>query len=432
MIFRIGKYIFSEKVGILSALFLSVSPFHIYYSQELTSYSLSLLLALFSSYFFLKILRNPNRTVSFCYVFTTLAFIYTHYMNIIFLMVQIMFLCIFYHKNKPMIKKCLYLQSVILLLSLPSLAIISVHSLKLLQTDLVFWVPQSDLRMLLQTFMVFSLGYHASWLSQLVTLIICLLFSLRAVYYWHRNKDFYYLIFWLIIPLSIIWLISQIRPLYLHRMFFFVLPAFCLLVAAGIARTNKYLAMGTFCLYSTLIAFTLNNYYENKFNEYAYDRDGPRYPGVQPRKDYKKAAIYVAENFQERDIIFHISRSSLMPFVLYWELGQLPSPGYGIKVNGIYDKEWERMKFKTQNRYAGMLLPTERKDSLICLGIKDKSDLSKYKRVWLIHSAWEFQGKDPQENDRIGKDIIGWFDKNFSRKKMQMLEGINIYLFDKL
>jgi len=281
--------------------------------------------------------------------------------------------------------------------------------------------------------MVFSLGYHASWIPQLIALLICLLFSLRAVYYWHRNKDFLYLIFWLIIPLGIIWLVSQIRPFYLHRLFFYTLPAFYLLVAAGIVKTNKYLAIGAFYLYFTLIAFTLNNYYENKFNEYAYYyRDGPKYPGVQPKKDYEKAAIYVAENFLEGDLILHLCRSSYMPFMLYYQLGRLPSYGYGIKVNGIYKEGWERLELKTENKYSRLPLSTWHKSSLVYLSIKDKDELSNYKRVWLIHSAWEFQGEHSRYNDEIGNDIINWFDKNFLRKKMQMLEGINIYLFDNL
>jgi uncharacterized membrane protein len=40
MIYQLGEFIFSKRIGILSALLLSVSPLHIYYSQELTCYSL--------------------------------------------------------------------------------------------------------------------------------------------------------------------------------------------------------------------------------------------------------------------------------------------------------------------------------------------------------------------------------------------------------
>src|SRR3989304_6888944 len=45
LFYFLGKKFYGEKVGILSALFLSLSPFHIYYSQEIRMYSSGLFLA---------------------------------------------------------------------------------------------------------------------------------------------------------------------------------------------------------------------------------------------------------------------------------------------------------------------------------------------------------------------------------------------------
>jgi len=199
----------------------------------------------------------------------------------------------------------------------------------------------------------------------------------------------------------------------LHRIFFFTLPAFYLLVSAGLVKIKRYLAVGIIGLNFILITYSLKNYYENKL-PYDYQK---RYVGVFPKKDYKNAAIYVAEKFQEGDVILHICRSSFTPFLYYH---RLKFPEFGIKLNDICKEDWLVIR---ENIYETFQVRT-------ALLIKEKGDLSNYNRVWLIHSSWEFEGKIYLPNhDGIGKKIVDWFDKNFSREDMRMFKGINVYLF---
>ena len=51
VIYKIGSLISDKETGILSALILALSGFHIYYSQEIRMYSMVALLSLFSMYF---------------------------------------------------------------------------------------------------------------------------------------------------------------------------------------------------------------------------------------------------------------------------------------------------------------------------------------------------------------------------------------------
>lgn len=414
MIYRLGEFIFSRKVGILSALFLSISPIHIYYSQELSSYSLSVFLALVSSYCFLKILKNPNYILSILYVLTTSAFIYTHPINFIFILTQNVFFYLFYYKDKYLRRKWKYLQLIIFLFSLPCLGIVIVQFLRFSQVNIFFWIPKPSLRALLQTFMVFSLGYHASWKLQLLALAIFLFLSLKAIFYWHKKNEIFYLVFWIVFPISLIWLISQFHPFYLHRIFLFVLPAFCLLAAAGLVKNKRYLEVGIIGLYLILLACSLKNYYENKFPP-GYQMELNK--AVWPKKDYKEAAIYIAENFQKGDIILHICRSSFIPFIYYH---QKKFPEFGIKLKDIYKKDWIISNEGIYKRY---------RNTFKYLEIKERYDLGSYKRVWLIDSSWEFWGRIYLPKDGINKEIVDWFDKNFSRENIRMFKGINIYLF---
>ncbi|MGH7792984.1 MAG: glycosyltransferase family 39 protein, partial [Thermodesulfobacteriota bacterium] len=88
MIYKVGSLILDEEAGILSALLLALSSFHIYYSQEARMYSLMALLTLLSMYFFLKILRNRNVIDVVGYVLSSTFLIYTHYFGLFIILAQ--------------------------------------------------------------------------------------------------------------------------------------------------------------------------------------------------------------------------------------------------------------------------------------------------------------------------------------------------------
>src|SRR6266478_5921113 len=51
IVFQLGKQLFNDHFGLIAALFLAVSPFHIQYSQEARSYSLYFFLTSLSHFF---------------------------------------------------------------------------------------------------------------------------------------------------------------------------------------------------------------------------------------------------------------------------------------------------------------------------------------------------------------------------------------------
>ena len=54
MAYRIGNLMFNKKVGIYSAIILGVSPFNVFYSQEVRVYSLFVFLSLCSIYYYIE------------------------------------------------------------------------------------------------------------------------------------------------------------------------------------------------------------------------------------------------------------------------------------------------------------------------------------------------------------------------------------------
>jgi mannosyltransferase len=417
VIYYLGERIFSKSAGRIAALLLSISPLHVYYSQELTYYSLSVFLALASSYCLLQLLSNRGRAWSVLYVAATVAFVCNHPVNPLFLLVQNLFFFLFFRKDDGLRKKWMRLQSAVFLLSLPWISVVAWQFLLFARTNVLFWIPKPDPGTLAQSFMLFSLGYHSSQPMQLVALGIFLFFSISALIRWRGEKNLFYLLFWLLIPPAVLWLVSQYHSAYLHRVFVFSLPAYCLLAAGGFVRSRKYVRMILLAPWFIVSAFTFSRYYGNMLPE---DSQG-RYVAVFPRKEYAAAARYISERFREGDLILHVCRSSFLPLLYYHEQR---FPEFGIEVNHVCKKDWTVIygNFKIYN-HAGRL-----QDTLIA--VQGREDLRNYKRIWLVHSSWDRSGRSYLPgSDGIGKMIVGWFDRNFTREDLRMFDGINVYLY---
>jgi mannosyltransferase len=93
LIFIIGKQLISERVGIIASLLLSVSSYHIYYSQETRAYSLLVFFTLLSFIFFAKILKGntSDKWQYFGYFIVNALLIYTHYFGLFVVASQLIF-----------------------------------------------------------------------------------------------------------------------------------------------------------------------------------------------------------------------------------------------------------------------------------------------------------------------------------------------------
>jgi uncharacterized membrane protein len=78
MIYVVGRQLFNKQVGLVAALILALSSFNIMYSQEARMYTLMVLLALLSMYFFWRFLQQSNLVSSVGYVLSTTLLVWTH------------------------------------------------------------------------------------------------------------------------------------------------------------------------------------------------------------------------------------------------------------------------------------------------------------------------------------------------------------------
>ena len=88
LLFLIGKEVKDEKLGLIISFLFAISPFSIWYANEVRMYSFLQLLFAIDFYFAIKILKNPNITKNYVFFsISSVCLIYTHYIGVVYLTV---------------------------------------------------------------------------------------------------------------------------------------------------------------------------------------------------------------------------------------------------------------------------------------------------------------------------------------------------------
>lgn len=103
--FLLGKRLFDCRTGLLSAFLLSISTFHVVYSQELRMYPMLLFLGLLSFHLFLLILERPSLPRAAGLVLANGAALLTHYFSIYFVAVEVLYGLFLLHKINTVMKR---------------------------------------------------------------------------------------------------------------------------------------------------------------------------------------------------------------------------------------------------------------------------------------------------------------------------------------
>ncbi len=112
LIYKLGKLLFSKKIGLLSAYLLALSPLAIRYSQENRFYMLYAVLFLFATYYFFKSLKEDNWKNWLKYIiFTTLSML-IHTFSFVVLASQYGVFAVIWILNSTGLKKSLFFNKV--------------------------------------------------------------------------------------------------------------------------------------------------------------------------------------------------------------------------------------------------------------------------------------------------------------------------------
>jgi mannosyltransferase len=401
MIYRIGKQLFNYRVGLISAFILSVSPIHIWYAQEARGYTLFVFLAIATFYcFILSLRKNRNKQWLQYGVFATLSIYASYYL---FLIVIAELAVLLHGRYIAQAKKWILTRLLSAGLFCFWLPVFYNH---IISTNTIFWLKKPSIRSLIITFENFNVGYSATQAAYLFSSITFLLLVANSVRVLKKYRaDFFLLLAFIVLPVSAVYLISQMMPVYLDRQLMIFSPFYYLMLAVGIENFNSRRTKIFFIVtISLLSSISLHRYFNSEISP-PYHHEG-----VHLKKPLRPAAQYLKDNIMPGDIVAHTNPST-------------QALGYYYSNRGITDY----LIFKP-NSLDHYFMNSIQKDKAGAWHIIDLScGIEQYNlsRIWLVTSSWERDGRI-DENSIAVKNYL---ERHYTKIKSEYFDGIYLELY---
>lgn len=319
LIYQTGRLLGGVSVGVLAALLLAVSPFHIWYSQEARMYSFLALNALAANFFLLRLFRYERLGDWVGYTFTLIFTLYSHYLGALLLLAHYVFFSLHYRHNKQLFKH--WLVSTFMAGAAFMAWFLAVYLVSSFTQASISWIAPADWYEPLLTLLAFAAGrtidpqrpfYYLPLLAFVLASLVSLHYAQRTATLTYHHLAARLLWLWLIVPLGLITLISfdwgipSQRFVYMDRYIISLLPAFVLLagwgaVIAARRRRGLLLIFGAMILGPT--AVSLYNLYFN-----------PAYA----RENWRGAVAHIAANQQSNDVLL-LNPEYILPLAYYEE-----------------------------------------------------------------------------------------------------------------
>jgi mannosyltransferase len=309
MIYVLGRRLFDKEVGIISALILAISSFNIQYSQEARMYSLMVLLALLSMYFFVRFLERNTLLTSFGYVLTTTLLVYSHVLGLLMLIAQNVYLVTVVLLSKKRTFRLLHwliLEAIVIVLFSPWIGVVVSSASRAIK-------PLLAINTFTQTLTAYSGSVQLLWLF--VVLAALSLFTFAKIrgpanwkepakalesYSWEVRianlKSLYLLAVWLLTFNVIPYAVSHLSRynIYLSKYVIAASTALYLIVAKGIGNISyNYAKLAMVGVILVLSAVNVQAYY------------------VTPTKgDARDAMNYIDSNAKSGDLVLVYSGGS--------------------------------------------------------------------------------------------------------------------------
>jgi len=326
--YRIGKTMFNRFVGQVSALLLAVSPFHIFFSQEVRHYSLWVFLTLLSNFIFLKLLKNkdnPKNYIYYCLAMT--ASLYTILWSVLSWAVHNLVIIFGKRANRRWFISQVVIFVGFLFWLIPFMLFVYKIKDAVPTWELGWILPVSwlSLAAFFKTILCTGIYFGASaakhiqisflQAAQIYLFFILFLLGLGAAKI-TKTKNLF-LAAWLFLPFGIILMASfMFFPLFSERYFIFVLPAFFIVTALGVFRFKKKLIRSLLIIVISVMNLPALWYYYGEDQKPHYDR---------AVKIIKKAAE------SETDIVINPPGDALV-FVYYFEKNQKDNDDFHIEI----------------------------------------------------------------------------------------------------
>lgn len=250
LLYVVARKLVSDQAALAAAALLAFSPTHVYYSHEARSYTLAILLVLFSTYYFERAVEEEQRRDWVLWTVCGIMAFYSHDFAALVLVAQA-FSLLFRKTSAETWKRVLFCGLLILVAALPGLTYVFRASPENLH---FIWMPSATPKEIWRLALFFGGSGVKVWLA-LVLWMAGLISIVRAR---HSDSEGVWrgmlIVSWALLPAVIAALISLRQPIFMQRYLIFSLPATILLAAIGMSALRKmYLGVVlvvTLCLMS--------------------------------------------------------------------------------------------------------------------------------------------------------------------------------------
>ena len=397
LIYLVGARTLGRRVGLLAAGLLSISPYHDWYSQEAKMYAIAVLLTLLSTLLFIEALRRNRRGWWAGYVVVTTLCFYFHVTTVLVFAAQCAWFVLTWRRWPGRHRAWLISVG---LLTLPYLPI-AAWAGRVVLGAAVMWQPKVGLWQMVQIeatkFAVnradLATQARATWLYAVLAAIGAL--GLGLLNWGDRSDEVpsarrWALLFGtlVVLPLIGLYLLTFRQPLFNDRYLIMALPAYLLLVAAGVRVLERKvwpLALVAMALLIVLAWIPL--------------RDVNR-SSVAQKEDWRAAYHTIANMAQPSDLV-------------------LVHPGYLVTTFDYYAEQFPELvrlkpgtipSFNVQGFDAHQMASMVRRQA-------------PGGRIWLVQSPDRVSGDDPH------LALQTWLAKGGAPLYQQTFDGVEIFLY---
>jgi mannosyltransferase len=253
-IYWVAKQLFDGRVALIATALLAVNAYSVRFAQEARSYALFMLLATLSSGILIAWLRevppdlrsqsatsNSQTRLLRWYILTSVLAVYAHLYAILLIVGHWIVVSRIPRPEGDQARPANIRRAwkIIALAVLPLLIFVAKTG-----AGPIRWIQRPGVRDLFEFFEHLAGGTWALALAYAAALLAALIPAGKRL--WKRDSSWQvwrcqFLLVWLLFPVVLTVLLSFARPVFLARYMIFCLPALLILVAAGLARPNRWL-----------------------------------------------------------------------------------------------------------------------------------------------------------------------------------------------
>jgi 4-amino-4-deoxy-L-arabinose transferase-like glycosyltransferase len=403
VIYGLTRELFGEKTALAAALIVAIAPFHVQYSQETRMYAMLGLWLSLATLCFVKGWRRKGWHWWIAFGLLAGLAMYTQQLAAFYLvalgLVPVM------TRRKDQLIRVGVGTIVAIVVYLPWLVNLPGQLEKVRS---YYWLSPPNIAKPIGTvysFLVVNLDIPApySTIGFLGSLFLILFLTIQVILYLrgHGGADRKPLLFtlWLaVFPVALMWLVSQIQPVYLERA---LLPsALMLYVALGWLLTRSGLPRpiaGVIAVVG-LVMVGIGLYHQYSIETF-------------PNSPFQTAADYMRDNWQDGDVIVHQNKLSALPTVYYTRdltqrfLGDLPGSSEDT-----------------------LALPTQQALGLLADACVQSAGRDAQRIWWVTFDFVEAQYKGSDRLEEL-QQSLDWLDEHYTRSDVQHFNDLQLALY---